>query len=61
MTVEKLNAELHRILQDSKVVELFTSQGVLIRKETPAEVDKFFHDEIVRWNRVVTSAGIKVE
>jgi tripartite-type tricarboxylate transporter receptor subunit TctC len=59
--IDKLNAELHRILQDPKVVELFTSHGVQIKKETPAEAAKFFREEITRWSRVVASAGIKAE
>lgn len=59
--VEKLNAELHNILKDPKVVELFTSHGVLIKRETTAEADRFLHDEIARWSRVVASAGIKAE
>jgi len=59
--IEKLNAELHNILKDPKVAELFTSRGVQVKLETPAEADKFFHDDIARWQRVVTAAGIKVE
>src|SRR5262245_52655082 len=59
--IEKLNAELHRILDDPKVVELFSSHGVLIKKETPAEADKFFHEDIARWSRIVASSGIKAE
>jgi tripartite-type tricarboxylate transporter receptor subunit TctC len=59
--IERLNAELNRLLQQADVRERFQSQGLVPLGSTPAELGDYLKAEIVRWTKVVKDAGIKIE
>jgi len=59
--VNKLNAEVIRILKLPDVIEKLAVAGVEIQTTTPKEWADFVKSEIAKWNKVVKEAGIKVE
>jgi len=60
-TVNKLNAEIRRILAQPDVVERLSTAGVEIQTSTPKEWGDFVKSEVEKWQRVTKEAGIKVE
>jgi tripartite-type tricarboxylate transporter receptor subunit TctC len=59
--VNKLNAEVIRILKLPDVIEKLAVAGVEIQTTTPKEWGDFVKSEITKWSKVVKEAGIKVE
>ena len=59
--VNKLNAEVLRIMKLPDVIEKLNIAGVEIQTSTPKEWGDFVKSEIAKWNKVVKEAGIKVE
>lgn len=58
--VNKLNAEINRILQMPDVREKLRSQGVAAMTGTPADLGKYLDFEVDRWAKVIKEAGIKL-
>jgi tripartite-type tricarboxylate transporter receptor subunit TctC len=59
--VDRLNAELTRIVRLPEVVERFADQGVTPATSTPEEFQKLIAAEIAQWTETVRAANIKVE
>jgi tripartite-type tricarboxylate transporter receptor subunit TctC len=59
--VQRLNAEVARILDTADVRKNFADQGADVAGGSPAAFDAFMRDEIARWGIVVKEAGIKPE
>jgi tripartite-type tricarboxylate transporter receptor subunit TctC len=59
--VNKLNAEVVRILAIPDVVDRLTAAGVEIQTSTPQAFGDFVRAEIRKWSGVVKEAGVKVE
>jgi tripartite-type tricarboxylate transporter receptor subunit TctC len=59
--VNKLNAEIRRILALPDVQERLTAAGVEIYTTTPKEWGDFVKSEVEKWQKVTKEAGIKVE
>jgi tripartite-type tricarboxylate transporter receptor subunit TctC len=59
--VAKLNAEIVRMLADPQMVQRFQSQGGDPASSTPAELTAYMKEETVRWQRVIKTAGIKID
>ncbi len=59
--VQKLNAEVVRILRLPDVVERLTAAGVEIQTSGVREWGDFVKSEIAKWAKVVKEAGVKVE
>jgi tripartite-type tricarboxylate transporter receptor subunit TctC len=59
--VQRLNAELNKILAMTDVRKSFADQGADIEGGTPAAFDAFMREESARWGAVVKQAGIKPE
>jgi tripartite-type tricarboxylate transporter receptor subunit TctC len=59
--VNKLNAEVVRILALPDVVEKLGIAGVEIQTSTPRQWGDFVKSEIAKWAKVVKEAGVKVE
>jgi tripartite-type tricarboxylate transporter receptor subunit TctC len=59
--VDKLNAEITRILSTPEVKEQLAAQGTEVRAGTPEAMASFMRAEIARWAKVVKQAGVKVE
>jgi len=59
--VQRLNAELIKILDMSDVRKSFADQGADIEGGTPAAFDAFMREESARWGAIIKRAGIKPE
>ena len=59
--IERLNAEVNRLLQMPDVRERFQAGGLVPVSGTPAAMGDYLKAEIERWTKVVKEAGIKVE
>jgi tripartite-type tricarboxylate transporter receptor subunit TctC len=57
--VEKLNAEINKVIVRPDVKEAWAKQGAVPMVMTPAEFDKYLRADIEKWAKVVQTAGIK--
>ena len=59
--VDKLNAEIVKVLQRPEVQQAWTKQGAVPMVMSPAEFDKYLRDDIEKWAKVVRLSGAKVQ
>jgi tripartite-type tricarboxylate transporter receptor subunit TctC len=59
--VDRVAAEAKKALADPALKEKLVEQGIVAVGGTPEEFRTFVADEIVRWRKVITDAGIKME
>jgi tripartite-type tricarboxylate transporter receptor subunit TctC len=59
--IERLNAEITKIMQQSDVKEKLASVGATPSVSTPQEFAKFIDSEVTRWGEVVKASGAKAE
>jgi tripartite-type tricarboxylate transporter receptor subunit TctC len=59
--IDKLNRGIVEVLRMPEMIERFKGDGVELVGSTPAEYRKHIDAEIVKWERVVKTAGIKVD
>ena len=59
--VNRLNAEVRKILADPKVKEQVAKVGFEQSTGTPAELDEFVKVQLVNWTKMIKDAGIQPE
>ena len=59
--VQRLNAEMVKILTSAEVKERFGKMGVEVVAGTPEHFSQFLKSEVARWAKVVQDAGIKAD
>jgi tripartite-type tricarboxylate transporter receptor subunit TctC len=59
--VDKLNAEIIKVLNRPDVKEAWAKQGVEPMAMTPSEFDKYLRADIDKWAKVIKDAGIKMQ
>ena len=59
--LERVNAEVNRIISSPEVKEAWLKQGTVAMGMSIDEFDRFLRDEIVKWAKVVKTAGIKAD
>lgn len=59
--IDRLNAELGKILQLPEVRAKLLEQGVYATHTTPVEATKRIHNEVAMWAKVIKDANVKVE
>jgi tripartite-type tricarboxylate transporter receptor subunit TctC len=59
--VQKMNAEVGRILKLPDVIKFLNSQGTTPVGDSPKEIAKWLADERVRWAKVIKDSGFKLE
>jgi tripartite-type tricarboxylate transporter receptor subunit TctC len=59
--VNKLNAEIAKVMKDPELRKLFDSAGVEPDPSTPQAMSEYMGQEMARWGKVVKEAGIKLE
>lgn len=59
--VERLNAELGKIVQLPEVKTKLLEQGVYATHTTPEQASKRIHEEVAMWAKVIKDANVKVE
>jgi tripartite-type tricarboxylate transporter receptor subunit TctC len=57
--VDKLNAEINKVLNRADVKEAWTKQGAFAMAMSPAEFDKYLRADIEKWAKVVQMSGAK--
>jgi len=58
--VDKLNAEINKVIALTEVKEAWAKQGAVPMAMTPAEFDRYLHADIEKWEHVVKVSGAKV-
>jgi tripartite-type tricarboxylate transporter receptor subunit TctC len=59
--VDLLNTEINKILARPDVKETLAKQGAVGMSMTPTEFDAFLRAQIAKWEKVVNSAGLKLD
>ena len=59
--VDKLNATLNQALRQGEVRQQWAKQGAVPMVMSPAEFEKYLHDDIQKWGAVIKAANIKVD
>src|ERR671930_1105198 len=59
--VDKLNAEINKVLAKPEVKEAWDKQGAAPLVMTPAEFDTYLRKDIEKWAQVVKTAGLKAQ
>jgi len=59
--LEKLNAEVNKILNSADVKETWLKQGTITMGMSIGQFDQFLRDEIVKWGKVVKISGAKLD
>ncbi len=59
--IDRLNAEINRMVQQPDTKERFRSVGLVAVGGTPAALGEYLKSEIARWTKVVKDAGIKID
>src|SRR5262249_30146361 len=59
--VDKLNAEINKVIARPDVKEAWNKQGPGALVMTPVEFDKDLRADIEKWAQVVKTAGLKAE
>ena len=59
--IQRLNAELNRILAGNDFKELLATTGAEPANNTPEQFGQFMKEERQRWDKVIKSASIKLE
>jgi tripartite-type tricarboxylate transporter receptor subunit TctC len=59
--VDRVSAEAKKALADPALKEKLVEQGIVAVGGTPEEFRAFVSEEIARWRKVITDAGIKME
>ncbi|MDP1535411.1 MAG: tripartite tricarboxylate transporter substrate-binding protein, partial [Rubrivivax sp.] len=59
--VERLNAEINKIMEMPDVVAKFADQGLSSRRNTVAEFNTYLRSEIPKWAKAVKDSGATVK
>ena len=59
--IDKLNAEIVKILNSAEVKKNWGEQGAVPIPMTPEQFDRFLRDDIAKWAAVVKATGMKVD
>ena len=58
VAINKLNGAIDDLLKEPDVRAVFAKEGMIPAGGPPERMGKLLHDELIRWKRVVESAGI---
>lgn len=59
--IQKVNADVNRILQKPDVRERFLKMGMIPYGGTPEALRDYLHADVKRWTRVIGDLGVKAE
>ena len=59
--VDRLSGEVARAMKDADLRKRFAELAVIPGGTSPAETAKFLADEVEKWRKVITTAGVKVD
>ena len=59
--VTRLSQEAHKAVFESDIKTRFSEIGIEPAGGTPEQTSKFLAEEITKWSKVITTAGVKAE
>jgi tripartite-type tricarboxylate transporter receptor subunit TctC len=59
--IERLAAETAKAINESDIKERFNQIGIVPVGNSPAQAAQFLEEEIAKWAKVITTAGVKAE
>jgi len=59
--VERIHADVARVLKSPDFAERFTAMGITPSGITPAEAEVFLRAEMAKWGEVITASGAKLD
>jgi tripartite-type tricarboxylate transporter receptor subunit TctC len=59
--VARLNADIHKALQDAELRDRLLGQGFEVRTSTPEQLGSYIQAEITKWAPIVKDSGVKPE
>ena len=59
--INKLSTEVQKIVQSPEMKQRLETLGIEPVGSTPEEAGKFLQDEVAKWAKVITTAGVKPE
>jgi tripartite-type tricarboxylate transporter receptor subunit TctC len=59
--VERISADIRRVLNEPKVRELILERGSIPDPRTPQQYARFIQDEIEKWGKVARTANVKLD
>jgi tripartite-type tricarboxylate transporter receptor subunit TctC len=57
--VDRLNSEIRKITGSAEVEAAWAKQGATPLSMSPGEFEKYLHEDIAKWAKVIAQAGIK--
>jgi tripartite-type tricarboxylate transporter receptor subunit TctC len=59
--VERLNAEVHKVLASPEVIEKFKTSGIDVNSSSSADFSNLVKAEVPKWRKVIQQSGAKVD
>ncbi len=59
--VDRMGGEVAKAMKDESLRKRLAEQAVIPVGATPAETVKFLNDEVQKWQKVITTAGVKID
>jgi len=59
--INRLNAEINRIVQTPNMRKRFTAVGAVPLQGTPKQWASYVRDEVANWAKVVKAAGVRLD
>ena len=59
--IDRLSAEVAKVVQSPEMKQRFEQLGIDPIGNSPAEAGRFLEDEVAKWAKVITTAGVKAE
>jgi tripartite-type tricarboxylate transporter receptor subunit TctC len=59
--VERLSSEVAKAMKDESLRKRLEAQAVIPVGSTPAETATFLAEEVEKWRKVITTAGVKID
>jgi tripartite-type tricarboxylate transporter receptor subunit TctC len=59
--IDRLAAETAKAINESDIKERFNQIGIVPVGNSPAQAAKFLEEEVTKWAKVITTAGVKAE
>ncbi len=59
--VDRMSGEVAKAMKDESLRKRLAEQAVIPVGATPAETIKFLNDEVQKWQKVITTAGVKID
>jgi tripartite-type tricarboxylate transporter receptor subunit TctC len=59
--IDRLAAETSKAINDSEIKDRFNQIGIVPVGNNPEQAAKFLDEEVAKWAKVITTAGVKAE